>query len=163
MQGDSDLANIYKHLGVETQYTEDGIQLQPNSRTCKRFEYNFINCPDIIQTVAVTCCFKGIPFKISGAETLRIKETDRIYALQKELGKFGFEIKELTAGTIEWDGKRTSQLMENIEIETYDDHRMAMAFAPIAINEPLSIKDPMVVTKSYPGFWDDLNLAGFRF
>ena len=127
------------------------------------FDFDFSNYPDLVQTVTVTCVLKHIPFKIAGAESLKIKETDRIKALQTELRKFGAEIIETSPGTIEWDGRLKPVENKNIEIETYVDHRMAMAFAPAAlINGPLFIKEPNVVVKSYPNFWEDLKKTGFE-
>ena len=104
-----------------------------------------------------------IPFKISGAETLRIKETDRIHALQVELKKFGIEIIETAPGVIEWDGQKSPVPSKEIFIDTYDDHRMAMAFAPVAMrHKNIGINNPEVVVKSYPSFWDDLKKVGFE-
>lgn len=161
-QGDADLVNIFRLLGIETEFITGGIIIRNAKKPIEKFEYNFLNSPDLIQTVVVTCCFKGIPFVINGAETLRIKETDRIKALQDELVKFGFIITEPVKGTLAWNGQRNMPTYPTpISIETYDDHRMAMAFAPIGVFEQVNIKDPMVVTKSYPTFWEHLTQVGF--
>jgi 3-phosphoshikimate 1-carboxyvinyltransferase len=131
-------------------------QPQPFSR----FEFDFINAPDIAQTVAVCLCMKNIPFRLTGLKTLRVKETDRIVALQNELEKFGFPVKEPQTGVIEWNGERRSPQKE-ISIATYHDHRMAMAFAPAAIVFPgIGVENPNVVSKSYPKFWKELERAG---
>nr|MDA3881131.1 3-phosphoshikimate 1-carboxyvinyltransferase [Prolixibacteraceae bacterium] len=123
---------------------------------------NFVENPDIAQTFAVMCVCKGIPFHFSGLETLKIKETDRIHALITELEKLGAELTEPAHGELAWNGNLDEALFESTaEIDTYHDHRMAMAFAPVALtNNHIKINDPMVVTKSYPGFWDDLKNVG---
>nr|MDA3817691.1 3-phosphoshikimate 1-carboxyvinyltransferase [Prolixibacteraceae bacterium] len=120
--------------------------------------------PDIAQTFAVMCVCKGIPFHFSGLETLKIKETDRIQALITELEKLGAELTEPAHGELAWNGNLDEALFEStVEIDTYHDHRMALAFAPVALtNNHIKINDPMVVTKSYPGFWSDLKNAGFK-
>lgn len=113
--------------------------------------------------MAALCVGLGIPFHFTGLETLRIKETDRIAALQHELVRFGAEITEPAPGELRWDGKTNPGMQETLpSIETYGDHRMAMAFAPLALTgRELLIRDPGVVTKSYPGFWEDLRKVGF--
>lgn len=160
-QGDADVQNIYKSLGVKTSFTEAGALLSHTGETCEFFECNLLNQPDLAQTVVTTCAILGIPFRISGLQTLRIKETDRIAALISELSKYGIAIYESSPGTLEWQGE-TCKKAENISIATYEDHRMALAFAPTAIVHPgIIIEDTDVVSKSYPGFWADLQLAGF--
>ena len=119
-------------------------------------EYDFTNQPDLAQTLAVTCCLKGIPFIFSGLQSLKIKETDRIAALINELKKLGFVLTESGEGKLAWDGELCNQA-EKIVIKTYDDHRMAMAFTPAAVFYPISIEHPEVVSKSYPGFWKDID------
>jgi len=122
--------------------------------------YDFTNEPDLAQTLAVTCCLLDIPFHFTGLRSLRIKETDRISALQTELKKLGYAVK---AGEteMEWTGERCEPDSNPI-ISTYEDHRMAMAFAPACLKTgKIQIKDPNVVSKSYPGFWKDLEKAGF--
>ena len=124
-------------------------------------DYDFTNEPDLAQTLAVTCCLLEIPFHFTGLQSLRIKETDRISALQTELKKLGYVIKTSEAA-IEWSSERCEPDSDPV-ISTYDDHRMAMAFAPVCLKTgKIRIKDPEVVTKSYPGFWKDLESAGFR-
>jgi 3-phosphoshikimate 1-carboxyvinyltransferase len=162
LQGDASLVEIYKKLGVNTHYTENKITLKKSTFITDYFEFDFINCPDIVQTVLVSCCFLNVPFKITGAETLRVKETDRIKAMQDELKKFGYLIEENSPGQLEWNGKQIES-NQNITIQTYHDHRMAMCFAPAALKVPgLKIDDPEVVIKSYPSFWEHLKNAGFH-
>ena len=161
LQGDANVANLFSDLGVETEYLEDGIIIRHMKRKARKFFHDFIREPDLAQTFATTCCFKGIPFLFSGTQSLKIKETDRIAALITELRKMGFVLRDGGSGMLEWDGERCFPA-EVAAIDTYDDHRMAMSMAPgsILLN-PLFINDPMVVTKSYPSFWDDLKKAGF--
>ena len=161
LQGDANVANLFSDLGVETEYLEDGIIIRHMKRKARKFFHDFIREPDLAQTFATTCCFKGIPFLFSGTQSLKIKETDRIAALITELRKMGFVLRDGGSGMLEWDGERCFPA-EVPAIDTYDDHRMAMSMAPgsILLN-PLFINDPMVVTKSYPSFWDDLKKAGF--
>lgn len=161
LQGDANVANLFSDLGVETEYLEDGIIIRHMKRKARKFFHDFIREPDLAQTFAATCCFKGIPFLFSGTQSLKIKETDRIAALITELRKMGFVLRDGGSGMLEWDGERCFPA-EVPAIDTYDDHRMAMSMAPgsILLN-PLFINDPMVVTKSYPSFWDDLKKAGF--
>ena len=120
-------------------------------------ELDFTHCPDIAQTMAVTYCLLGIPYTFTGIRSLRIKETDRVAALINELRKLGFVLRAEGDEQLIWDGTRCAA-DENPVIVTYDDHRMAMAFAPAALcYEHLTIEHPEVVTKSYPGFWEDLS------
>ena len=153
-QGDSKVADLFEQLGVKTTYMEDGVLLSPNGELTTRMEYDFTDEPDLTQTFAVTCCLKGIPFKCSGLETLKIKETDRIAALINELAKLGYVVYEPAESQLAWDGARCEPASP-ISIATYHDHRMAMAFAPAALVTPIIVENPQVVTKSYPGFWDD--------
>ncbi len=124
------------------------------------FEYDFQDCPDLVQTIVVNCCMLDIPFHFTGLGTLRIKETDRIAALQSELAKLGYTIKA-DKDSMTWDGLRSP--VDGIpSIATYKDHRMAMAFAPCALKlKEIIIEDPEVVNKSYPTYWQDLEKAGF--
>lgn len=162
LQGDAALAEIYERLGVKTTYDKNAIHLTKCAIQYKRFEYDFINNPDSVQTAVVTLCLLGIPFTITGAETLRIKETDRIAALQVEMKKLGFVIGEPRPGTLSWDGQ-TCEPQKHIAVDTYNDHRMALAFAPAAMRfKNLTINDAMVVTKSYPKYWEHLKMAGFE-
>lgn len=153
-QGDSKVADLFEQLGVKTTYMEDGVLLSPNGELTTRMEYDFTDEPDLTQTFAVTCCLKGIPFKFSGLETLKIKETDRIAALINELAKLGYVVYEPAESQLAWDGARCEPASP-ISIATYHDHRMAMAFAPAALVTPIIVENPQVVTKSYPCFWDD--------
>lgn len=153
-QGDSKVAELFEQLGVQSEYKTEGVLLTPNGKTVSKFEYDFVNQPDLAQTFAVTCCLKGIPFNFSGLQTLKIKETDRIAALTNELHKLGFVLTEPVEGQLAWSGERCEPC-ETISIATYEDHRMAMAFAPAALVTPISIEHPGVVSKSYPGFWED--------
>ena len=121
-----------------------------------------MNEPDLAQTFAATCCFLGVPFLFSGIQSLKIKETDRVQALINELKKLGFVLHENEIGMLEWDGERCDP-EEEPAMDTYDDHRMAMSLAPGAIVfGSLRVNDPQVVFKSYPKFWSDLELAGFK-
>jgi 3-phosphoshikimate 1-carboxyvinyltransferase len=125
-------------------------------------EYNFVNQPDLAQTFVVTCAMLNIPFHFTGLESLKIKETDRITALIQELRKMGFVIKDANDSELFWDGEKDTP-QPNIVIDTYDDHRMAMAFAPCAFVFPeICINHPEVVSKSYPQYWEHLKNIGFK-
>jgi len=154
-QGDSKVAALFEQLGVSSTYQAEGVLLQASGKYVERFEYDFVNQPDLAQTFAVTCCMKGIPFHFGGLQTLKIKETDRIAALINELGKLGFVLTEPAEGQLAWTGNRCDAA-QPVSIATYEDHRMAMAFAPAALITPLVIEEPQVVSKSYPGFWEDI-------
>lgn len=155
-QGDSKVASLFELLGVKTTYFDEGVLLSPNGKLVKKLEYDFSDEPDLTQTFAVSCCIKGIPFHFKGLESLKIKETDRIAALINELAKLGYKIYEPAESELAWDGKRI-EANEDVLINTYEDHRMAMAFAPVALVTPISIENPQVVSKSYPGFWSDFD------
>ena len=162
MQGDANIVNLFSDLGVETVFEEDGIILRKKEVKTKKFFHNFINEPDLAQTFTVTCCLMNIHFFFTGLQTLKIKETDRIVALISELKKLGYVLRETENGILEWDGERCLT-DETIIIETYEDHRMAMSFAPASLKfENMYINHPEVVTKSYPSFWDDLQQGGFK-
>ncbi len=163
LQGDAVLAEWFMQLGIETIATEKGSRLRKNGQEMPKFlQLNFIENPDVAQTFAVLCVMKYIPFHFSGLETLKIKETNRIAALQDELAKFGALLTEPAQGELKWDGTFPLEKQAIPEIETYHDHRMAMAFAPACQTfGPVTILDPMVVTKSYPGYWEDLKKLGF--
>lgn len=154
-QGDSKVAALFEQLGVSSTYQAEGVSLQATGKYVEQFKYDFVNQPDLAQTFAVTCCMKGIPFHFDGLQTLKIKETDRIAALINELGKLGFVLTEPAEGQLAWTGNRCDAA-QPVSIATYEDHRMAMAFAPAALITPLSIEEPQVVSKSYPGFWEDI-------
>lgn len=160
LQGDSVLAWLFPFLGVTTKYEDGGVRLTKNGYQPKAFAFDFEECPDIVQTCAVVAVAKKIPMLMRGLNTLRVKETDRIQALINELKKLGAGGTEPGKGLLEirtFDGPVASPL----EIDTYEDHRMAMAFAPLAIKYPgLVMNDIAVVSKSWPGFWDELKKLG---
>ncbi len=156
-QGDSKVAVLFEQLGVKTEYQSEGVLITATKNNVSAFEYDFVDQPDLAQTFAVTCCLKGIPFNFNGLQSLKIKETDRIVALTNELHKLGFVLSEPAEGQLAWSGERCEQA-EIISIATYEDHRMAMAFAPAALVTPLSVEYPEVVSKSYPNFWKDFEL-----
>ena len=166
-QGDSVVKYIFSLLGVKTSFeSRDGERLQVvtlkrSGRCVPRLEYDFVNSPDLAQTVVVACCAKGVPFHFRGLSTLKIKETDRIAALKKELLKLGYVLKDINGSELVWDGTRCEP-QKHAVIDTYEDHRMALSFAPLGLLKPIVINNPQVVTKSYPRFWDDLKKAGFE-
>ena len=137
------------------------VVLRKSNRVAPRFDYDFTNSPDLVQTVVCTCAAKGIPFHFRGLKSLKIKETNRLEALISELKKVGIAIRLENDSELVWDGKRIEPTFE--PIDTYDDHRMALSFAPLALKYPsISIKNPLVVTKSYPTFWQNLQKIGFQ-
>jgi len=164
LQGDAQIAKWFEQLGIDTVATEKGSKLVKNGKALpKQLNLNFIENPDVAQTFAVLCVMKQIPFHFTGLETLKIKETNRIAALQEELAKFGAQITEPVHGELKWDGTFPLEKQVVPEIETYHDHRMALAFAPACqVYGPVAILDPMVVTKSYPNYWEDLKKVGFE-
>jgi 3-phosphoshikimate 1-carboxyvinyltransferase len=155
-QGDSKVAELFEQLGVQTEYQPDGVLLTSTENYTSKFEYDFVDQPDLAQTFAVTCCLKGIQFEFCGLQSLKIKETDRIAALTNELKKLGFVLIEPAEGQLAWLGEKCDKAI-NISISTYEDHRMAMAFAPVALKIPIVIEHPEVVSKSYPNFWNDFD------
>jgi 3-phosphoshikimate 1-carboxyvinyltransferase len=160
-QGDSKVAELFEKLGVKTVFKNGKTQLTKTPVSCERFDYDFSDQPDLAQTFAVTCCMLGVKFSFAGLQTLRIKESDRIYALIDELKKFGYVLTTNGTDTLHWEGERT-EAATSITISTYKDHRMAMAFAPAALKVgKIAIDDPMVITKSYPHYWEDLKKVGF--
>ncbi len=161
-QGDSKVAELFNQLGVSHNFNKNGLTLKNNGEKKSSFHYDFIEQPDLAQTFAVVCCCLNIPFKFTGLQTLKIKETDRINALIDELKKMGFALKSNDVDNLIWDGE-TCDKDANIVISTYKDHRMAMAFAPAAcIFDNLIIDDPAVVSKSYPRYWDHLKEYGYQ-
>ena len=157
LQGDSAIVEIMAQLGVKSTFTEEGVLLQ-KTEAATSLRWDFTDCPDLAQTVAVCCAMKEIPLTMTGVESLKIKETDRIFALQTELQKLGVALNE-TLPAQEYELHRTDPLPEHAAtIHTYDDHRMALAFAPVAMRCPVIIEEPEVVVKSYPSYWDDLAL-----
>jgi 3-phosphoshikimate 1-carboxyvinyltransferase len=161
LQGDSVLAHIYIAFGVETVFGSDCILLaKVEDSKSNTVEFQLNNSPDIAQTIAVTCLGLGLKCHLTGLHTLKIKETDRLVALQNEFQKLGATI-DITEDTLMLH--KTVTLNKNVAIATYNDHRMAMAFAPLALKTDLIIEDYRVVSKSYPTFWDDLKTLGFKF
>ena len=165
-QGDSVVRYVFSLLGVKTSFREHvqdlpvAVELSRHLRTIPRLDYDFVNSPDLAQTLAAGCCGMNIPFHFKGLGSLRIKETDRIEALKTELRKLGYVLESRNDAELLWNGERCEASMA--PIDTYEDHRMAMAFAPLSMVFPgLRIKDPQVVSKSYPHFWADLRHAGF--
>ena len=167
-QGDSITRYIFSLLGVKTKFESkkagvpQTVTLKRNGHCVPRLEYDFVSCPDLAQTFVVTCAAKNIPFRFTGLATLKIKETDRIEALKREMRKLGYVVKDANNSELIWDGERCEPSMD-MGIDTYEDHRMALAFAPFVQKmDGLVINNPQVVTKSYPHFWDDLRQAGFE-
>lgn len=164
LQGDAVLVNIYKQFGVETSFEDHTIVLKKKhviSSEVKKsgIQLDLKNAPDIAQTIAVTCFMCSIGCNLTGLHTLKIKETDRLEALKEELTKLGATIA-VTNDSLHLEP--SNDIQQNISIETYNDHRMAMAFAPLAMRVPIQIKDANVVTKSFRGFWPDLRRIGFQ-
>ena len=168
MQGDSTSRYIFSLLGVKTTFETQTkgvpqmVTLKKNGRGVTKLEYDFVNAPDLAQTFVVTCAALDIPFHFKGLATLKIKETDRIEALKREMAKLGYVIHDANDSELYWDGERCEPQFE-LGIDTYEDHRMALAFAPFAMKqEGVIINNPQVVTKSYPKFWEDLKSTGFE-
>ena len=159
-QGDSKVADIFRSLGIETIFGDKTVTLQKTGTCVRRLDYDFINQPDLAQTFVVTCALMNIPFRFSGLQSLKIKETDRMAALICEMKKLGYVLQECDGSVLSWEGERCER--SNEAIDTYEDHRMAMAFAPAALVLPnICINNPQVVSKSYPHYWEDLQKAGF--
>ena len=156
LQGDRVITTIMARLGVESKYTGDGFELTQRT-AAPNFEWDFTDCPDLAQTVAVVCAARGIPAHFTGLESLKVKETDRILALQTELRKFGGDLVE-TVPNERYEVKPITSRPRGgpYLINTYDDHRMAMAFAPLAMLTDVVIEEPDVVAKSFPRFWEEL-------
>lgn len=171
LQGDSVLVDIYKVFGVETKFENNTITLKKVSKNYpeSHIEFDLSNAPDIAQTIAVTCLGLGFECHLTGLHTLKIKETDRLEALKTEMEKFGAKV-EITASSLHLKSnalflqEANSIPLEGLgeTIATYNDHRMAMAFAPLALKTKLQIEDANVVSKSYPNFWEDLKSIGFQ-
>lgn len=169
LQGDAILVDMMRQFGVETRFNEDGILLTKRGNSIpESFEWDFLRCPDLAQTVAVLCGALGVNGRFTGLETLRIKETDRIAALQAELAKVQAGLSALDPAQAPQPGRQYFQISGRARLDdipafaTYEDHRMAMAFAPLALLGPIRIEDPMVVVKSYPDFWEGLRALGFE-
>jgi len=160
LQGDSALVEIYAKMGVETHFEENKITLvkQPNFKF-ETVNFDLNNTPDIAQTIVVTCLGLGIGCHLTGLHTLKIKETDRLEALRIEMTKLGANIS-VTNDSLTLVASK--EINSNVKIATYNDHRMAMAFAPLALKVPIIIENAEVVSKSYPDFWEDLKNLGFK-
>lgn len=166
-QGDSQVRYIFSLLGVKTVFDtkQEGVPttvtLKHSGRCVPKLEYDFVSCPDLAQTFVVCCALLGVKFHFRGLSTLKIKETDRIEALKTEMRKLGFVIRDANNQELLWDGELCEPSLQK-GIDTYEDHRMALSFAPAALRtEGLRINNPQVVTKSYPHYWEDLKKAGF--
>ena len=161
LQGDQVIADMMTHFGVATTLLADGIRLQqqPLAPVAEALALDFTNCPDLAQTIAVVAAALAVPVALTGLESLRIKETDRIAALQTELAKFGVALRNVLHDSFQIESH--GLVVANQSVATYHDHRMAMAFAPLAMRGPLHIEAPTVVRKSYPQFWNELAKSGF--
>ena len=159
LQGDRVLMDVYQQFGVKSSIENNTLALKKQTMGSTHVQLDLSDAPDIAQTIAVTCYGLGLSCSLTGLHTLKIKETDRLVAMQNELSKLGATI-EITDKSLHLH-KRTNPIRPNVLIETYHDHRMAMAFAPLGLLVPIRIQDADVVTKSYPGFWKDLEQSGF--
>lgn len=160
LQGDACLQSIYTQLGVESSFEHNQLQLRkiPNFKCPEKLALDLAHAPDIAQTIAVSCAALGVACSLTGLHTLKIKETDRLVALQRELEKFGAKV-HITADSLHLQPPTT--LTADVAVATYNDHRMALAFAPLALKTTLQINDALVVNKSYPSYWEDLKKLGF--
>lgn len=163
LQGDSKVVELYEHFGIATDFIEKGIRIYKTNKKqpTKLPTINFEDFPDLAQTFAVTAAALNVSVCLTGLSTLRIKETDRIAALQHELTKCGFNV-EIKGNDLQLHTTKNRASFKNVSISTYHDHRMAMAFAPLSLIYPISIEDEEVVKKSYPTFWKDLKKAAFQ-
>ncbi len=159
LQGDSSLAVLYRSFGVETLFAADGIVLRKSGVNHSPLEIDLNATPDLAQTIAVTCFGLGMECHLTGLHTLKIKETDRLAALKAELTKLGADVA-ITDDSLRIAASK--KINPSVKIATYTDHRMAMAFAPLALKVPIVIEDAEVVSKSYPAFWEDLKWIGFK-
>lgn len=164
VQGDRATARLFARLGVATEFSDEGVVIRkqcPDGQAAGgTLEEDFTECPDLAQTFVVACAQAGRPFRFTGLQSLKIKETDRIVALRDELVKLGVAL-DADDSSLAWDGRRTLPVAAPAAIDTYEDHRMAMAFAPCALREGrIRIRRPEVVSKSYPAYWDNLRSVG---
>ena len=160
LQGDASLAHFYEKLGVKTTFSDHKITLEKvENAPLQAISFDLSNSPDIAQTIAVTCYGLGIGCNLTGLHTLKIKETDRLLALHTELSKLGAELG-VTNDSLHLEPAKVYN--PDITIKTYQDHRMAMAFAPLALKMPILFEDAEVVNKSYPDFWNDFTSLGFE-
>lgn len=161
LQGDSALVAIYKNFGVETEFRDNTVTLtKVDNDYFNSVELDLKGTPDIAQTIAVTCFGLQLKCKLTGLHTLKIKETDRLEALKTELEKFGATVT-ITEDSLSLNGQKANHTFQGIAVNTYNDHRMAMAFAPLALKYSFTVNDAEVVSKSYPNFWEDLKKIGF--
>jgi 3-phosphoshikimate 1-carboxyvinyltransferase len=169
LQGDSVVAEIMEQFGVHTEYNEGGVRLRKsNLAVVESFEWDFVKCPDIAQTLAVVCGGLGVMGLFTGLETLYIKETNRVLALQNELAKGGVYLSKLPARFSKKSDKQYYMIEGKLSFSevpsypSYEDHRMAMSFAPLGMLHEVHIEEPEVVGKSYPEFWRDIETLGFE-
>jgi 3-phosphoshikimate 1-carboxyvinyltransferase len=159
LQGDRVLADLYTDFGVETRFDGNTVHLHKSGASKEAVTYDLRDAPDIAQTIAVTAAGLGMHCTMTGLHTLPIKETDRLAAMKAELEKCAVQVT-ITNESLEVHSRKDA--LVSATISTYNDHRMAMAFAPLALLVPLTVEDPMVVEKSYPDFWKDLESLGFH-
>lgn len=163
VQGDSEISKYFEYLGITTHFDDGIVELEPSPDLVPRLNLDLSDQPDLAQTIVVTSCMLGVPFHITGLSTLKIKETDRLEALRTEMLKLGMVLTIERDSELIWDGTRRP-IYEFPVIDTYEDHRMAMAFAPVSIFIPgIVINNIEVVSKSYPDYWQHLQDAGFKF
>ncbi len=163
LQGDAVIADVFKKFGVQTKFIPEGVHLSKTGKFVKKLYFDFNNYPDIASAVIVSCAGLNINGKFKGLKNLKIKETDRIFAIKTELKKAGYNFEETSES--EWELKNISEIQEplSLQFSTHNDHRMAMSFAPLAIKYgEITVENPGVVKKSYPGFWNDLKTIGFE-
>ncbi len=167
LQGDCAVSGFFRHLGIETTFVRDasgveGVRLTRVGKSVDYLSLDLLNQPDLAQTLVVCCALMGVPFRFSGLQSLKIKETDRIAALRAELAKLGYLIQEADESVLFWNGERCDA-QENPQMETYEDHRMAMSLAPACMKTgSIRIQHPGVVSKSYPTFWQSLHGFGMK-
>ncbi|MFD3002032.1 3-phosphoshikimate 1-carboxyvinyltransferase [Pontibacter toksunensis] len=158
-QGDRAIVDIMSRLGVYTSFVEGGVQLIKKEHE-RQVSYDFSDCPDLAQTIVALCAGLGVTVEMTGLESLRIKETDRIQALQLEVLSINSSMQEISPNVFRLVPGIITK--DRLSFRTYQDHRMAMAFAPLALLEPVQIQEPSVVRKSYPRYWEDLEKVGFK-
>ncbi|MFN5184002.1 MAG: 3-phosphoshikimate 1-carboxyvinyltransferase [Bacteroidota bacterium] len=163
-QPDSICAELFKQFGVESEFINDGVKIFSNSKFIPEFfSYDFTNCPDLVQTIAIVCSGLNISARFTGVSTLRIKETDRVIALKNELKKINVELEISDSNTFNIYPHKSDFVRSDIVIQTYNDHRMAMCFAPLClIHSGITIENPSVVSKSFPNFWNEIQKTGIR-
>ena len=159
LQGDSILSKLFIDFGVETTFNDNSINVKKVNNSQLSMNFDLISSPDLAQTIAVTCLGLRVDCRLTGLHTLLIKETNRLVALKNEIKKLGTQV-EITEDSLSFTNPE--KLISNVEIETYEDHRMAMSFAPLSILTNITIKDSDVVSKSYPNFWNDIMKIGVK-